>query len=910
MSSGPAQINLFQLLQLAQLLFSETGQPLHFRKLEGVHDLLYRLGPFERTILEGSSDPKQTGHLLLRPDQLSPLRMGRIVYSLPYAGWYRVQLEGLGSELGCCRASIGSFAPPGTQDQTILPPGEQVLVYCPRILPFGVILCSIPQIVSDPGSNFGDFIVQASNGGAPRDRYFRDLINLTQSGVLDFSQGNVVDSSALGEATWLAPTGLGLHIGPWLTFLRVDETCGLFLHYFNRLARLTGYNFDWRTAVSELQVRQDEGEAYVWQGWATYPWEALGSFRPGESIFRENSDADVLYHKAEAKLEPKEFLQAPFWRAREARGYLGQGFWREIVLPPPRLIDSNTVWTLDRDQWPLGVFREHAALDGAYLLASAHSLTFVKRLFLPAPVQRHLPEDPQGDSSANYRMSGLFPPQQAGSQDQPPQVQEPDFKRQTPWSELLWPLAWLDWQQFGTNWRSLHQFHYHAKDWSVPQEEDLPLPRPFRPRFEDLLSRPEISPPDPVLLPVDHRQQAEKYYPTCSGFGILPQGQIVLQGPAGEQIILGGGNIRIHCPGDIELCPGRKLIVTAGDDTVIKSFRSIDLTSATADVRLKAEYNLELLAGNSGQSGRLLLESKSYGIDHNYEQAFGEDIPGHGIILRADNSEVITYAGRTFTQSLQGAITFKAEGETQHPIHLIAKEFNAYLSRAAYFVFPSGDDPQEICKISASECIFPGVARFRRGAIIQSRGLIVSGGIHLVDGFIGAGNPVAKEIQIYDAQSQILDTLRQILDDGEEALRKLLELKQKQYELELIEFLFSDPFAGGEKFKEMAHFSLRTLSQYGLSRDFPLLQPLWQILAKRSGLPKWQEPPVYYQGEEMLPYPGKEIWRSSNLYGIDLVLVDAETGRGAERDPRTYGQGEILKGAEPKSCEEWLVIPP
>ena len=63
-------------------------------------------------------------------------------------------------------------------------------------------------------------------------------------------------------------------------------------------------------------------------------------------------------------------------------------------------------------------------------------------------------------------------------------------------------------------------------------------------------------------------------------------------------------------------------VVTLAKEAIIRAKGSVDISSNENDVRIKAEKNMQLLAGNSG-SGGMLLESKGQGSIQGYGGLIG-----------------------------------------------------------------------------------------------------------------------------------------------------------------------------------------------------------------------------------------------------------------------------------------------
>jgi hypothetical protein len=97
----------------------------------------------------------------------------------------------------------------------------------------------------------------------------------------------------------------------------------------------------------------------------------------------------------------------------------------------------------------------------------------------------------------------------------------------------------------------------------------------------------------------------------------------------------------------------------AGRDISLRARGSAELSTASGDLRLKAEGNLHALAGNSGTGG-LLLESR--GADaYAYKDAIGTDVVSGGIQLKSAGS-VVAWADGYYIRALhEGDIVLDAD---------------------------------------------------------------------------------------------------------------------------------------------------------------------------------------------------------------------------------------------------------
>jgi hypothetical protein len=318
------------------------------RKLERV---LAESPDASRGIARAAEDERFTASLYQTSfDRNVRLLVGRVTFSFPYAHWYRVMLDVGNGEISCCELTETAPHPFGIRNTSPLPPLTRVLVALEEGATFGTIIGCLPKIITAATPTFPDWISQGSGGGIRRERYYNQFPTLfnRMGGVIDFSNGRPIDSLSIGEWGRFSELGGGIHLDPLMMFMRMDELCGFWQFYMDRLFRLCAYNWDFRTSVSEVMLRNDRGEGSEMFGFSPYQWEALGLFSASETASRETSDEDVHYNKPLAKSEPAVDDQQPFFRYERYRGYLGQIEMRHVQLPPADITRSEPAFARDQ----------------------------------------------------------------------------------------------------------------------------------------------------------------------------------------------------------------------------------------------------------------------------------------------------------------------------------------------------------------------------------------------------------------------------------------------------------------------------------------------------------------------------------------------------------------------------------
>ena len=834
------------------------------------------------------------------------LEIGKVIHSLSHFGWYKIQTAS--GFMPCCQLSLEGDLPLGVRHGAMIPPGCQVLLFRPRALTYGIILGVVPHVILDDSFTNPDWWTQGGQSGYQREDCHNWLIkNLyKQGGLLDFSAQRPLDGTSL-EWGKIASTGIALMLTDWETYLRVNEQCGLFLSYIDSYARLSGCQLDISSLIHELMTRDDEGEALYYQGIAIYPWEALGLYSATQAFVETNSDKDVQFTKARGKIElpaGKEDV-LPLHRWQEWSGYLGQGYLKALLAPPQqsgiRHMSDVKKGGNNKAQLDEGLFCESVALDGSYSLFSAKSVVIGKRVKIPIPRQLRLPEDPNGDDATanNYQFSG-----KTGG-GPPHKVQDLDYTGN--FGSLRRAADVQDWLSYQTNWKVLHPFHYHQQDYLVADESqqsanfDKALDNLT---FEQLIDQPYMADPQPKKLTIDHRYNSVSYYQRMSFLALLDDGSILQADGYGGAINQSGGNIRLECPGDITIAPGRDLIVLA-DQIVLRARQSVDISASEHDVRLKAERNLQILGGNSGQGG-VLIESKGNGSEFQFENKFGEDVQQSGIVLKA-NEGVAAILGqqvyvRTGGSTLgDGSIVLDA-GQGEQDLLIKARNFQSFIAEEAdFFIGPSGTDgtTNTVYHFDANSCLLGAEETGIGGnVVVYNQGNVV------IQGALGVAGAIESASAVSSATGGLLGISNAGLsgDIAQDANQMDQDAQQQQQNAEqthdtaLKQTYYQSKQLGDEGLLKNLAFSFRdddNQAQYGV-KNLRWVERRWEQLARfglATGGEKWTEKPVNTQGKDLYPWPGRRAWLNDPIFLRleKLTFFDTKNGYSQDR-PKPYEQ--------------------
>jgi len=821
------------------------------------------------------------------------LQEARILYAVPHLNHYRIQLSSNGTEMLGARVTDSSPQPFSVISSDSLTVGTSVLVYYEEGSPIAYIIGCLPGLHVDAGLSLAGCVVQGSNAGLEYERYYRDCHGLFDDGaqLLDWSNGGAIDALSLGEWSRMDSFGGGIFVDSFMKFMRVDEMCGLWLFDMDKLARLAGSNLDILSDLHEQRIRNDNGEGLHYQGSTAYPWEALGVFQYGTQPHKEHTEQELNAPKGLGFREPRDPNQRPFYRLEEFRGYLGQAYMRQLQIPHPNAGLINTAQSIGG----VGVFREQVQQCGGWSIQSAHSLLLTKRLLIPIAKRRHDVDDPGGDdlanSANNYKFAGLHGDGPEHKLQTIPAVPDDADLPNTLTAALLQDIA-----AHVCNWQGVHPFHYHVGDYDLPEQgADEPFRTlQYKPDFRALQTKAQLPAPTAINVPVDHRHSAD-YYETETCMAFLPDGNFVLRDGHGFELRTENGNVRISTPGDIIYQPGRSSITYAGDDIVLRGRNSIDITSSTKDVRLKAENNLELLAANSGK-GRMLLESRAENVDYEPQNKAGEDIQDPGITLLAKHSRVNTVAENVYLRSTSGDVVLDA-AKGFGDVHVVAKDLAARLTNSQTTTFTAGQDTA-VYYFDGSTARLPGKLQAMGSMAALDGGITCHGALSIVDGVVQS-NTMTNGIMDFISPGSPQHT--KLLTEKQLAWRASAEATQyaQATAASLQRELWAAKRIGNASVLAATAFAPRTPEQMQTT-GFHLPIVYWQQLAAGQGLPTWTEPGITYQGQTLAPHPGLQQWQEGATFlEATTSLRDAASGRDVPR-------GDVNNPYEAAELADWV----
>jgi hypothetical protein len=445
---------------------------------------------------------------------------------------------------------------------------------------------------------------------------------------------------------------------------------------------------------------------------------------------------------------------------------------------------------------------------------------------------------------------------------------------------------------YNGNWKSIHPFHYHAKDFKTPDGATVVGASQVQLDYSKLGTNQFLEAPEPILRKVDHRYSAD-YYATESVQAMLPDGSIVKRDGYGAEIRMGGGNIYLSAPGDIVFQSGRHIVAFGGDDVVIKARNSVDVTTSNHDVRIKAQRHMELMSGNSG-TGRMLVECRASGVTNNVVNKQGEDVEQSGLIISAPQTDIALLAGfNAFISTNEGQIMLDAAAGGQAILSLSAEvvHYTSVLTMAF-----SGGNTTSTHIFGPNAVEIQGSILAKGPMTLTDGGLAVNGNVAAIDGAVGPINPSSNDYARVQSQ---LDTARQAFQQHQQSY-------QENFNTLIDQQWFADDKLGSQTVRKNTQFAPRTDKQMR-STTFVMPEAYFQQIAG-SGLTIWNEQIITYQGRSMMPYPGHRRWKVDSAFlQADLKLRDVSTGLDAVRG-EAYENVEGGKFKEVIADKEYKVL--
>jgi hypothetical protein len=855
------------------------------------------------------ADPQhQIASSILSLYHTSRLVIGTITGTVPVAACYRVQLEKAAPPILAYPTTIGSCDSMSMRQLDTYTAGTTVVCLLHPQTTIGFILCALPQL------NLADTTASTSIlFGASRQRvddaYYHPLRMHRNGLVADYLSGRPMDGTTVGEHGAIHASGARIFSDAFMATLGIDEMTGVTAFVHDQLLRIAGVNLQLWSACSERESYDDQGEAMDWTGYAAFPWEQLGQLAAGAAgrvLSAQEWQKDQPHY---GKVEPNSDWAMPWHREREFHGYLGQGGKRIVQGLPQQapVYGGAPGWA---PPVAVGFFDESITQDGRWLVQFAKGATLIKRQVIVAPNRARRPEQgsQMGDDETNYRASGHT----GGG---PTHKITGDIATQGDYPQVNRAAGILDLHAYFLNYAGLHPFHYHAKDYYVPQEEEVAggvshaIPSFSGLGVEQFIDTEKFK----TQVPVDHRYGDTTIYGLPAAVDFLDDGGLVLTGGGGCSITMTGGNITLAAPGDIWLKSGRNVNTWAGNDYCLRVKHAADISVTEEDLRVKTGQNMLFVAAEGG----VLIESQSTKDQLNFpdvgQASFG------GIVLRATQSNVVSLGWNIYQRV--GGDGFRDGGSIfldtygLAPIFLHGSQIVSYATTSVvqHFGDATIGDIQFSNSFSATSADFCGNVRVGGGLVVGSGGATIFGNVEVPGGHIYTEQAVGTPQVAALVQPILADRYGRVADAVDAGRKINPKLGFNTLQISINQVYYAEGQPGETSTIERASFSFRDTDGYR-ARDFVIPEDHWQQLARISGqqVATWDERPVVWRGKDSYPYPGTDAFHGTVFMTQDVTLFDAAAQRSLDRGaaPDVAGpyQSPAFAAPQRKRLDQYSVI--
>lgn len=838
-----------------------------------------------------------------------------------HTGAYIVRPLGGGTRLATSIQHV-SVSPMGARDISHYQIGDQVVCIFMPESSYGYIVGAAPPQMFDPRLVLPSSLVQRSNMGFFYDQMHYSMYQNEELALANFSCGRPLDA-VQGDWGHINELGAAVWLGKFLASIKASDMAKLECFWGDDLVRLFAYNRQLYTASRDLFEFDDEGECSLVEIWTPYIWESFGSYTPGEEVFEDNKgdSGGVKRGSEKSRFEPKEEKQTMAFRGMRLRGYLGDADRDMMALLPP---GSSGVAKRDDDLKFRGVLDIHRGMDGAYHVRSAKEIMLAKTLMIPVPRQLLDPDDPSGDTGvdpdANYK-----PANQYGSgpdQEQKP-YKFPEDAEAPGRATDLWDYQAYLFGKFG-----LQTIDAHEKDWKAPEENEVDIDDGVTNEIDknvytlggDGLKFEPFAPiPEYGEITVDQRSGHDvRYYKTRSCVHMMDDGSVSIEDGYGAQLLMSGGHMYLSCPGDVFARPGRNFLAWAPRDIALRAGWCAEMSAAKKDVRIKAENNMHILAGD-GDKGCLLLENRATGQPEKseWEDKQGEDIETKGIILKAPDSEIRQLTDRFFAGSTKDGDGIVELNAGQGKTTIAGKEVGIE-ALGTYGVLVGGRRPGTQTQF----VIEPSQARLIANLdMVGDLGVWGSGNV-TIDGELKAKQSIGSDASIYCEGSMSANGMNSNsihngtgggrpadVESKEGETRQEAEAAKDPLYQEFEDTTLDDASVGAavEAIWDVIGFGFRNSEdQYKTGGEYKVYETRSQQMYRAFGLNKtWDEPVVDSPGgTPTRPHPGHEAWTNGSAYQYaepgSAQNVDFTKGTAKEREGQTE-EGLALTGASLES---------
>lgn len=839
------------------------------------------------------------------------LYLGIVTGPTPYLNSYLVDIKGVGRVLAIASGEGSGDRRGSTGGTAAYLPGTQVLVAAPEQTSDKALGQTLPCVIISAFAMFPkvdetEFVPRAGISN-PSDynqsQVANILIDSNFEKILrqDRSFDTLIDSLP-GDWTKVNATGSLLRLSLFLAQIGAGPDCMLSFHGLDKTAHLSFDNLIQDSVTFSQNLSANSSAPMSARMFAFSVKEGLGAITESAIALEEALDT--------GEVTPVEDNQAGYFRQILLEGGGPEGSYGFTQVDQ----SGEDINTYDNDQIA-GLTSVQQRMDGIYRIKAAKEIGLQKTgcIQVPIPVREQmepLEEEPEPvtdpyegmtDDEAKIKAFSLADEDEYYASQNFMYEEFETFEEQALFFKNL---------KLQGAWKIPEE---GAEGTKIASSEGMQLPKLTKDAPAYTLDQLASLIQDAIELMPGRRI---KLWKNSSAFLMFEDGSMLLEDGFGSGIRFERGNLTLTAAGDIKILPGRDVVAMAPGKVVVKSKDRMDLSSTDKTVTLKAEENLEVLAGNGG-SGALTLEGRGTESMNNATETQVErgQAVGGGVYIKSQSGIDILAEDLYIGADAAGEDNAKGLNRTANPCNIIMDSGSGMMhlaGRDGSFLFDSNLEighrqsatgiyirGSGMFHVSNQLSIVSSVLNIREGDGNISRPTVSTSGVSSrtqyglptgtpqvlvhgnlrASGQIGAVGDVSTEARLnsntgadYLPRPRARYLSIRMPRDNPSAVKSAL----KDYSTTLSKLL-QNHIANGlmtEKAHTYAEFSYPDSEAYNVNTSNAYFKEAkWQRLLKSPG--EWRENIVKHSIlKETYPYPGKKVYTEN----AKIILAKAEDG--------------------------------
>ena len=331
---------------------------------------------------------------------------------------------------------------------------------------------------------------------------------------------------------------------------------------------------------------------------------------------------------------------------------------------------------------------------------------------------------------------------------------------------------------------------------------------------------------------------------------------------------------------------------------------------------------MQFLSGNSG-SGGMLFESNSSGSAHVYQDLYGEQVYGSGIVFLAKKSDIGVLGKDVYVRSgveQKGSITLdSAQGEQD--LVCYSRMMNVFNSQGVnIWHSPQGEEGGtfDASHRFAKDCsMISGHVLIDKWIISRKGGLITEKIIAANDHILAIKKMAQKDGGMVGDSKEAKPDIIEAITTADTGMNEHKDIGEPVWKGSLKSRWYQSPMMLGNKelTTQYLGFSFNDRKDgpgFNLNETWGLIESRWQQYVRldlASGGTEWKEKKVKYQGTDLYPFPGKKLWKEDKKFVQLKKLNMFDTAKSYSKDrPGEYEEPKLEDFEEKTADGNYKII--